>query len=224
MGRFLNADVFASTGQGILGNNMFAYCLNNPVNRIDISGTVSLWYYLIVDSDYGFIHRMVQLHILQKYEHPYTKELTLGGFGRADIVDTSTGAVWEVKHASTCPNERAAIAQSQAKGYVGGRHENIKITKLGKAQTFEGSFYILCGDSLYLINYETPLDGAILYSVREVRNNRRRPFAEYVPKKEFSSSTAQATAALIVAGLVISACGGGSRQPAKKYDPNPSMS
>ena len=38
-GRFLNADIYVSTGQGILGENMFAYCRNNPVNRIDVSGT-----------------------------------------------------------------------------------------------------------------------------------------------------------------------------------------
>lgn len=38
IGRFLNADVFASTGQGILGNNMFAYCRNNPVMRCDPTG------------------------------------------------------------------------------------------------------------------------------------------------------------------------------------------
>ncbi|MBQ7145471.1 MAG: hypothetical protein IJR95_01710 [Lachnospiraceae bacterium] len=37
-GRFLNADVFVSTGQGVLGNNMFAYCNNNPVANIDESG------------------------------------------------------------------------------------------------------------------------------------------------------------------------------------------
>jgi len=38
VGRFLNADAFVSTGQGILGNNMFAYCGNNPVARIDPTG------------------------------------------------------------------------------------------------------------------------------------------------------------------------------------------
>ena len=38
MGRFVNGDVFPATGQGILGNNMFAYCGNNPVSRIDSSG------------------------------------------------------------------------------------------------------------------------------------------------------------------------------------------
>lgn len=37
-GRFLNADVYVSTGQGVLGNNMFAYCLNNPVNGEDQYG------------------------------------------------------------------------------------------------------------------------------------------------------------------------------------------
>ncbi len=39
IGRFLNADVFASTGQGVLGYNVFAYCLNNPVNGCDPCGT-----------------------------------------------------------------------------------------------------------------------------------------------------------------------------------------
>ena len=37
-GRFLNADALVSTGQGNLGNNMFAYCRNNPVSRKDASG------------------------------------------------------------------------------------------------------------------------------------------------------------------------------------------
>ena len=38
IGRFINADGFVSTGQGLLGNNMFTYCGNNPVNRIDHTG------------------------------------------------------------------------------------------------------------------------------------------------------------------------------------------
>ena len=40
--RFLNADGLISTGQGILGYNMFAYCGNNPVNYCDPSGN-SFW-------------------------------------------------------------------------------------------------------------------------------------------------------------------------------------
>ena len=38
IGRFINADAFAATGQGILGHNMFAYCGNNPIMRIDPTG------------------------------------------------------------------------------------------------------------------------------------------------------------------------------------------
>ncbi len=39
--RFINADAFASTGQGFIGTNMFAYCLNNPVCLKDTSGHLS---------------------------------------------------------------------------------------------------------------------------------------------------------------------------------------
>ena len=37
-GRFINGDGLVATGQGLLGNNMFAYCGNNPVKRSDSSG------------------------------------------------------------------------------------------------------------------------------------------------------------------------------------------
>ena len=36
--RFINADSYASTGQGCIGTNMFAYCLNNPVTATDPTG------------------------------------------------------------------------------------------------------------------------------------------------------------------------------------------
>ena len=39
VGRFINADDYVSTGQGICGCNMFAYCENNPVSRFDPEGT-----------------------------------------------------------------------------------------------------------------------------------------------------------------------------------------
>jgi len=36
--RFINGDACTTTGIGLLGNNMFAYCNNNPVNLEDYSG------------------------------------------------------------------------------------------------------------------------------------------------------------------------------------------
>ena len=38
IGRFISADNYPSTGQGLTGNNMFAYCGNNPVSRGDEGG------------------------------------------------------------------------------------------------------------------------------------------------------------------------------------------
>ena len=40
VGRFINADMLVSTGQGIIGYNMFAYCGNNSICRIDSVGTI----------------------------------------------------------------------------------------------------------------------------------------------------------------------------------------
>ncbi|MEG1255723.1 RHS repeat-associated core domain-containing protein [Clostridium sp.] len=35
MGRFINADILISIGHGLIGNNIFAYCLNNPTSNRD---------------------------------------------------------------------------------------------------------------------------------------------------------------------------------------------
>ncbi|MBO7196527.1 MAG: RHS repeat-associated core domain-containing protein [Clostridia bacterium] len=45
--RFINADSYVSTGQGLTGYNMFAYCGNNPVMRVDPSGEI--WWVLFAD-------------------------------------------------------------------------------------------------------------------------------------------------------------------------------
>ena len=46
VGRFLNADGYISTGQDINGYNMFAYCGNNPINRVDSNG--ELWHWAVL--------------------------------------------------------------------------------------------------------------------------------------------------------------------------------
>ena len=46
MGRFITADNYPTTAQGFIGNNMFAYCGNNPILREDTSG--AFWLSAIV--------------------------------------------------------------------------------------------------------------------------------------------------------------------------------
>ena len=45
-GRFISPDSYLSTGQGMLGYNMYAYCGNNPVMRIDPNGD-AWWHWAI---------------------------------------------------------------------------------------------------------------------------------------------------------------------------------
>ncbi len=52
--RFISADVLLSTGQGVVGHNTFAYCLNNPVNLNDRSGCIPSFSVLETDNGGGF--------------------------------------------------------------------------------------------------------------------------------------------------------------------------
>ena len=42
IGRFINVDSLVSTGQGVIGYNMFAYCNNNPINNYDPNGDIAI--------------------------------------------------------------------------------------------------------------------------------------------------------------------------------------
>ena len=46
--RFINADGYASTGQGLMGYNMFAYCGNNPIMLSDPSGEFFLTALIVI--------------------------------------------------------------------------------------------------------------------------------------------------------------------------------
>ena len=54
-GRFISPDVFVSTGQGLTGSNMFAYCGNNPVMYADPSGTMMCCCVYVADGGGGGI-------------------------------------------------------------------------------------------------------------------------------------------------------------------------
>ena len=65
VGRFLSADVYLSTGQGVLGNNRFAYCNNDPILFYDSDGTSPITPILNL-IDFSAIYKMVQISILKE--------------------------------------------------------------------------------------------------------------------------------------------------------------
>ena len=105
-GRFLNADILVSTGQGLLGNNMFAYCLNNPANYSDPSGEFGLITALIVAGA-----------VVGGLLGAFNAATTGGNVIEGTIEGTVTGAI-----GTTCsllmPNFWAAVGMSFAGGFL----------------------------------------------------------------------------------------------------------
>lgn len=73
MGRFLNADGFVSTGQGLSGNNMFAYCLNNPTAMADDTGMAA--------------HLVMQVIVFDGVSNKFFQPVTIGSDEWAKLED-----------------------------------------------------------------------------------------------------------------------------------------
>ncbi len=90
IGRFINADGFITTGQGVLSYNMFAYCGNNPIIYSDPSGHVALLTVLkciakaavFLYSVYSFVKPLYDLMSVPKNVNNFKKEYA------KDVVDT----------------------------------------------------------------------------------------------------------------------------------------
>ena len=100
VGRFLSADVYLSTGQGVLGNNRFAYCNNDPILFYDSDGTSPITPILNL-IDFSAIHKMVQISILKELGGTAKMEVYVktdnGRIGFLDIYDLSNNWYYEVK-------------------------------------------------------------------------------------------------------------------------------
>ncbi len=57
-GRFINADGMISTGQGLLAHNMYVYCENNTVNRMDLLG--DSWVSVLKNATANFVTNIVK--------------------------------------------------------------------------------------------------------------------------------------------------------------------
>lgn len=66
VGRFISADVYVSTGQNIIGHNMFAYCANNPVLNTDQTGSEPITISLLIGVAVVAVVTIVTLDLLNK--------------------------------------------------------------------------------------------------------------------------------------------------------------
>lgn len=173
MGRFINSDVFVSTGQGLIGNNMFAYCGNNPVFRRDDTGT----YYFS-----GEIHNFVVDDICKNntnktgddtyisYYKPILKGRKWYTYGFCDVYDTVTHEVWEVKRLGGGPTCTPAAAGEQLANYVLRgvlkHHDSWKLKLGGTETSIEPNVFTKMDrdeKGMYVIGYFDAGNGLVFY-------------------------------------------------------------
>ena len=113
-GRFINADVYPSTGQGLTGNNMFAYCGNNPVIRTDDSGD---FWNIVIGAVVGAVISAASEIVSQVINHVATGEdIDWGAVATSAI----GGAVYGGVMAATGSNTASTIASTATTSVITG--------------------------------------------------------------------------------------------------------
>ena len=101
--RFLNADGYFQSGDGILDTNMNAYCRNNPLNNIDKYGTLVTTIGLNVFGCFGVpacfsIYMAVDDYGNYGFYYSYCDYLESGGVGIMSIsATTSLNIIWDAE-------------------------------------------------------------------------------------------------------------------------------
>ena len=114
--RFINADGYVSTGQGVNGTNMFAYCMNNPVNMSDPTGNWPQW---IKDAVKWVADKIVKPIVkgvqeaLSEVDATYSRGINISGTPSAFIFNLQAGISVDTKG-------NVAIQGSAGGGVTGG--------------------------------------------------------------------------------------------------------
>jgi len=89
-GRFISADILLSTGQGVLGHNAYAYCLDNPVRYKDSQGKEA-------EESNGSIEEFLEM-----YQNSYGlsfyddhKYVVIMSAKKVEYIETSTDRAWD---------------------------------------------------------------------------------------------------------------------------------
>ena len=194
----MNADELVSTGQGLLGCNMYAYCNNNPVYFIDVAGNRALPF----DKLYfpGEIHLAVQKHIIEN-NPGFEMEISVLR-GRIDLVKNGVPKeIYEVKPCTYLKEYRLLIALAQLQGYGDVYTENWVY-----GTAIEGATFMYKD---YEVQYWYAGYGLILYSFTYVPDQQKdtaNVLSSFLAaaKNDRKSSTMMG-ATIVIAGCLIRA-------------------
>ena len=198
MGRFINADGYTATGQGILGNNMFAYCGNNPIARKDDGGE---WWHWVVGAVVGAVAGIVGQVISDVVTSVMNGEVTISNwqtYTGAAVGGAAGGVVLAITGDMNAAN---AVTGSVTTG-VGQSLEKLTIKDYNKSWAEIGANTIADG----VISYELgKLPG--IRGVTEGRNSWSAVYKSGLTKLRNGTAT-KMSAKVIAKGLGSSIVGG----------------
>ena len=90
IGRFINADNYPTTGQGLTGNNMFAYCGNNPISRQDDGGD---FWNIVIGAAVGALVSGVVSIVTQAIENKGLENINWASVGVAAVAGAVSGGL-----------------------------------------------------------------------------------------------------------------------------------
>jgi len=200
--RFINPDRFISTGQGLTGYNMFAYCGNNPIAFMDITGESLMPFWELVWP--GEIHSAVQDYII-KQNRVYEREISVTG-GRIDLVFENDA--YEIKPFTYNSPAGRRLAKEQLQRYT----QNSKYSVGSNRPELTGVFYY----ETYIVTYYYQGEGLIFYDFRKNtaprhedifvlyrENNSNSKYSYDVNKQSTSTATGLGMAGVVLVFILI---------------------
>ena len=126
--RFISADVYMTTGQGVLGGNMWAYCGNNPVNRYDDGGE---FWHIVIGAAAGALINAAVSAVSQGIENGWDN-INWGEVGVAAVTGALGGAL-----TASGAGLAGQIAGSAAIAAAGNAAQQISDIGTGKQDRFD---------------------------------------------------------------------------------------
>ena len=188
--RFINADVLLSTGQGIIGHNAFAYCLNNPVNCEDTDGERPRAAVLGIKIHLAIQQYMKENMVEGRMWYPSVRidrnRYGLGNIGWIDLVD-ETGGIYEIKPANN-PGYYYFGLNTQLPNYKSASVTDPILDTFNELYIGDLTFSGIVTVDGKMFHFDCNGDGMIIYWEVEERGTDLVPVIAEVPVKRHSYS------------------------------------
>ena len=165
--RFISADVLLSTGQGVIGHNSFAYCMNNPIERKDPTGNASVintWNYTCTDCPHGNSYKPILEHnfYFDLAEYAYMNT-SVNGENLSIDISKSNGLIETMIELCGYTTVSMIIAKAALRKYIVETGKPFKVKEITVWR--EVNDHMLLSFNNLATNHTNNIDIAVVYSL-----------------------------------------------------------